>query len=75
MPIYEYACNRCEHLFERLVGVTAGGGAAEGMECPSCGSREVRRRLSRFGVGSKAGGSMGGGGPSASCCGGICSCR
>jgi putative FmdB family regulatory protein len=33
MPVYEYRCTKCEHLFERYQAV---GEAAP--ECPTCGS-------------------------------------
>jgi putative FmdB family regulatory protein len=43
MPIYEYECKRCEHLFEELL---------QAMEeppnkCPSCGSKRLKRLVSR----------------------------
>jgi putative FmdB family regulatory protein len=41
MPLYDYACQRCEHTFETLVF-----NAAETVECPQCQSREVQRQLS-----------------------------
>jgi putative FmdB family regulatory protein len=42
MPIYEYACRECGHEFETLVrsGTT--------VECPSCRSAELQKRLSVF---------------------------
>jgi putative FmdB family regulatory protein len=41
MPLYDYACPRCEHTFEALVFDDA-----EAVECPQCHDREVRRQLS-----------------------------
>ncbi len=41
MPLYEYACRRCEHTFEELVS-----GEASAVECPQCRAREVERLLS-----------------------------
>jgi putative FmdB family regulatory protein len=41
MPLYDYACPRCEHTFEALVFDDA-----EAVECPECHAREVRRQLS-----------------------------
>ncbi|MDR2612372.1 MAG: zinc ribbon domain-containing protein [Deltaproteobacteria bacterium] len=52
MPIYEFICRECGKEFEELV-LRAG----EGGTCPSCGSRDARKRMSRFR-------SRSGGGPS-----------
>ena len=49
MPIYEFVCSGCEREFEKLVM-----GASARVVCPHCGSGEVERRLSVFGV--KSGG-------------------
>lgn len=49
MPIYEYACPGCGQDFEKLLFRTD-----ERVECPACGSAEVRRRLSSFSVGRSA---------------------
>jgi putative FmdB family regulatory protein len=42
MPLYEYACRKCDHQFETLVR------GSETPECPSCRSTELERRLSVF---------------------------
>jgi putative FmdB family regulatory protein len=42
MPLFEYACRRCDHQFEALVR------ASETPECPSCHATELERRLSTF---------------------------
>jgi len=47
MPIYAYRCNKCWESFELLVGVTAQD--AE-LRCPECGSAEIKKRPSTFGV-------------------------
>jgi putative FmdB family regulatory protein len=72
MPIYEYRCNECEREFERYVS-----GASVAVECPTCQSERVMRRLSvvnRLNLGASssvpAGGMSGGG-----CCGGGCGCH
>jgi len=44
MPIYEYACEKCGHLFEKLVSI-----GAEAPPCPECEAREVRKRVSASG--------------------------
>jgi len=54
MPIYEYRCEECEERFEKLVR-----SSAQPCEpvCPKCGSKQVHKALSVFGVrgGSKVG--------------------
>ena len=40
MPLYEYACKKCEHEFEALVF------RGEEAECPECQSHNLERRLS-----------------------------
>ena len=41
MPLYDYACRRCDHEFEALVS-----SAEEEVECPECHSRHIKRALS-----------------------------
>lgn len=43
MPIYEYECKRCGHLFERIMKV---GEEAPG--CPVCGVRKTEKRVATF---------------------------
>jgi putative FmdB family regulatory protein len=40
MPLYEYACQKCEHTFEELVF------NREPVACPECQSPRVQRLLS-----------------------------
>jgi putative FmdB family regulatory protein len=40
MPLYEYACQECEHHFEELVL------NGEPVECPECHTAKVERLLS-----------------------------
>jgi len=42
MPIYEYKCESCEHTFEKLVL----GSKDQDIQCPKCGSLEVKKLLS-----------------------------
>jgi len=42
VPLFEYACQSCDHQFELLVRGT------ETPECPSCHSPRLERRLSVF---------------------------
>ncbi len=44
MPIYEYACPRCDASFETLIGRRSD--EAE-VKCPRCGAHDVARRMSR----------------------------
>jgi putative FmdB family regulatory protein len=43
MPIYEYECIACDHLFERIMKV----GEKE-PACPACGVKEVKKRATPF---------------------------
>lgn len=40
MPLYEYACRKCESEFELLIR------GEEAPECPHCGSRKLDKLLS-----------------------------
>jgi len=43
MPVYEYKCQACGHVFELLVHSFRGG---ENLKCPGCGSHKLDRMLS-----------------------------
>ncbi|MBW2030304.1 MAG: zinc ribbon domain-containing protein [Deltaproteobacteria bacterium] len=45
MPIYEYKCNRCDHVFEQLVFSTD---PEERPVCPSCGGDDTCKLMSSF---------------------------
>lgn len=45
MPIYEYRCLACRKPFSRLVGVLV---QDDPLNCPHCGSSEVKQLISRF---------------------------
>lgn len=47
MPIYEYACSACNGRFQKLV---TGFSNPVSINCPRCGSAEVRKAISRFAV-------------------------
>ena len=47
MPIFEYECLECEHLFEHLQRATSPPAA-----CPSCGADHVQRLVSMCAVSS-----------------------
>ncbi len=65
MPIFEFVCKDCERIFEELVF----GFNTDGVLCPSCGSEQVRKKMSTFA--SKSGGDGAslsyGSSPAASC--------
>lgn len=44
MPIYEYKCNGCGEDFERLVF------GNPKVSCPRCGSDDIKKKFSIFGV-------------------------
>jgi len=44
MPIYEYRCPHCGHVFERLTFKTSW--TAKGLECPACGGTGATRVVS-----------------------------
>lgn len=41
MPIYEYECRTCDHMFEVVQGMSD-----PHPSCPECGSEEVKRLIS-----------------------------
>ena len=46
MPIFEFACNDCSvKRFSELIGVVQ---EAAPIQCPKCGSQNVRKLVSRF---------------------------
>lgn len=60
MPIYEYLCTTCGSHFEKLQK----SAEASGVECPTCGSVEVKKEFSTFssaGSSSSAAGCFSGG--------------
>ena len=44
MPIFEFVCKDCEQPFEELIF----GFNTDGVVCPSCGSEQVRKKMSTF---------------------------
>ncbi|MBN2408168.1 MAG: zinc ribbon domain-containing protein [Candidatus Aminicenantes bacterium] len=47
MPIYEYICQQCGNGFETLVRL----GGEQSVSCAECGSPDVRKLFSSFGIG------------------------
>ena len=54
MPIYEFQCTDCGQPFEELVRSAE---AVADVECPSCGSQHVRKKVSIFASKTSGGGS------------------
>jgi len=59
MPLYEYRCKKCNAVFEKLVLNPAW---ESGLECPSCKSKELEKKISNFSNGGAESGK------SSSCC-------
>jgi putative FmdB family regulatory protein len=60
MPIYEYQCDACGHVFEHF---TFGDDKSASMSCPRCQKPEARKIFSAFSsaCGTSEGGGCGGG--------------
>ncbi|MBE9507339.1 MAG: zinc ribbon domain-containing protein [Chloroflexi bacterium] len=54
MPVYEYCCDECGERFELFVRSVAHKATPV---CPRCGSPEVRKAISLFGIGGAGGSS------------------
>jgi len=61
MPIYEYNCKKCGDKFEKLLKISEGD---KKVECPGCGSSDVKKIFSVFGFS----GDKGAGGSGCSTC-------
>lgn len=48
MPLYEYQCRKCGHVFEKLRRIAENDST---LECPKCDSEEVERQFSTFAAG------------------------
>jgi putative FmdB family regulatory protein len=44
MPIFEFVCKECELIFEELIF----GFNTDNVVCPSCGGKQVRKKMSTF---------------------------
>jgi putative FmdB family regulatory protein len=54
MPVYEYRCAECGEKFELFLRSATQKAT---LTCPKCGSSEVKKALSLFGVGGASGSS------------------
>jgi putative FmdB family regulatory protein len=68
--MYEYACGKCGHQFEKLV--KSASQRDDSVACPECASTETARKLSVFAAVSGDGGAKSAPGPMPGCgrCGG-----
>lgn len=60
MPLYEFTCGKCGHVFEELL--TASELEAGKLQCPACRSKKVKRGFSAFATGGSGGAAFSGGG-------------
>ncbi|MCX5844814.1 MAG: zinc ribbon domain-containing protein [Deltaproteobacteria bacterium] len=44
MPLYEFECSACKHIFERVMKV---GEDHEGLPCPECGVANPKKVIGR----------------------------
>lgn len=49
MPIFDFFCNNCNKTFERFVFSLKD---IDGVQCPLCGSKDIKKMLSGFSRGS-----------------------
>jgi putative FmdB family regulatory protein len=63
MPIFEYHCFKCDTDFEKLVM-----GTNSQISCPDCGTMEIEKKFSTFGIKSGATFSSSGAGNGCSSC-------
>ncbi|MDH4180141.1 MAG: zinc ribbon domain-containing protein [Armatimonadota bacterium] len=71
MPLYEFRCETCDNVIERLCRVGTNG---KGLKCPMCGGGKMRRLMSVFSARTKgeSGGATSVGSSCASCSSGNC---
>jgi putative FmdB family regulatory protein len=74
MPVYEYRCPDCTHLFEKLVSYSQ---ADRDAACPSCGARagKVLSTFAAIGAGASVQPSDPAPASGGGCCGGGCGGR
>ncbi|WP_321473707.1 zinc ribbon domain-containing protein [uncultured Paludibaculum sp.] len=58
MPMYEYRCTECGHLYEQLRRMSD---SDKDLVCPRCASRHVERQVSACAVGTGSSSGKGGG--------------
>ena len=56
MPIYEYKCNNCDEIFDKLVSFSH----KDEIECPECNSVQTTKLMSAFASSGNSNGASGG---------------
>ncbi|MBN1488528.1 MAG: zinc ribbon domain-containing protein [Phycisphaerae bacterium] len=69
MPIYEYHCGGCGHVFEHFHRSSSDAAPAR---CPACDGRQVERKMSVISAPPQAGAAKGCPMPAAGACSGCC---
>jgi putative FmdB family regulatory protein len=64
MPLFEFICSECSQPFEELVRSAS---AIDELNCPSCGSQQITKKLSTFASKVTGGFSLGSSASGASC--------
>jgi putative FmdB family regulatory protein len=64
MPIYTFVCKDCGEKSDLLVGVTE---EKEELKCKKCGSKNITKEISNFGVGKSSSSSSDSSCPSGTC--------
>lgn len=65
MPIFEFVCHECGHIFEELLRNSEATGE---ITCPKCRSMQVKRKISSFASKVSGGSSISFGSTTASSC-------
>ena len=72
MPLIEYRCSQCSHIFERLVARSEG---ADESDCPDCGQHTGKRLVSLIAAVRSENGGATPPNAGACCTAGACACR
>jgi putative FmdB family regulatory protein len=46
MPIFEFRCKKCQHVFEEFV--FSSNSSVEDISCPTCGENNIEKLMSAF---------------------------
>ena len=57
MPLYEFTCRKCGHVFEELL--SASESDDKNLKCPACNSARVEKGFSSFATGGAGGAGSG----------------
>ncbi len=48
MPLYEFECNKCEHIFDKILTIKEM--EIVKLECPKCASDDIKKLISSGGI-------------------------